>query len=223
MVLLNVVNYFWIDIAMKIIARHQLVPGIATVFFLLLTLCYVSDAEEVTDAKLMLATFGGGCFWCMEPPFDKLNGVHSTTSGYIGGKIKSPTYQQVSAGASGHAEAVQIAYDPQLISYEELLEVFWRNIDPTVRNRQFCDSGSQYRSAIFFHDREQERLARQSKERLEMTKPFKAPIVTEIIGASEFYVAEDYHQDYYQKNPLRYKYYRHSCGRDQRLKELWNG
>ena len=167
------------------------------------------------------ATFAGGCFWCMEPPYDKLPGVLSTTSGYMGGKKRSPTYEEVSTGTTGHTEVVQVVYDPAKVSYEKLLEVFWRNIDPTVRDQQFCDVGSQYRTAIFYHDDEQKRLAEASKAALEKSKPFKAPIVTPVQAAGEFWPAEDYHQDYYKKNPVRYKYYRTGCGRDDRLKQLW--
>jgi peptide-methionine (S)-S-oxide reductase len=155
----------------------------------------------------------------MEPPYDELEGVISTISGYIGGTKKNPTYEEVSAGTTGHAEAVQITYDPKKISYEKLLEVFWRNIDPLTANAQFCDSGSQYRSAIFYHDEAQKTLAEASKKSLQGR--FKQPIVTEIVRASEFYLAEDYHQDYYKKNPIRYKVYRYSCGRDQRLQQIW--
>jgi peptide-methionine (S)-S-oxide reductase len=167
------------------------------------------------------ATFAGGCFWCMEPPYDKLPGVLSTTSGYMGGKKRSPTYEEVSTGATGHTEVVQVVYDPAQVSYEKLLEVFWRNIDPTVRDQQFCDVGSQYRTAVFYHDEEQKRRAEASKAALEKSKPFKAPIVTPVQAAGEFWPAEDYHQDYYKKNPVRYKYYRTGCGRDERLKQLW--
>ena len=165
------------------------------------------------------ATFAGGCFWCMEPPYDELEGVISTISGYIGGTKKNPTYEEVSAGTTGHAEAVQITYDPKKISYAKLLEVFWRNIDPLTANAQFCDSGSQYRSAIFYHDEAQKTLAETSKKNLQGR--FKQPIVTEIVRASEFYPAEDYHQDFYKKNPVRYKFYRYGCGRDQRLQQIW--
>lgn len=167
------------------------------------------------------AVFAGGCFWCMEPPYDKLPGVVSTTSGYMGGSKRFPTYEEVSTGTTGHAEVVQVVYDPAKVSYEKLLEVFWRNVDPTVRDRQFCDVGSQYRTAIFYHDDGQKRLAEASKAALEKSKPFKAPIVTPVQAAGEFWPAEDYHQDYYRKNPVRYKYYRTGCGRDERLKELW--
>lgn len=171
--------------------------------------------------KLEKATFAGGCFWCMEHPFDALPGVVSVTSGYTGGQKKDPTYQEVSAGGTGHAEAVQIVYDPSRITYGKLLDVFWVNIDPTTKDRQFCDRGNQYRSAIFYHSEEQRRAALQSKEALEKSKPFRGPIVTEIVAAGEFYPAEEYHQHYYKKNPIRYWYYRNGCGRDQRLKELW--
>ena len=167
------------------------------------------------------ATFAGGCFWCMEHPFDALPGVVSVTSGYTGGQKKNPTYQEVSAGGTGHAEAVQIVYDPSRITYGKLLDVFWHNIDPTTKDRQFCDAGNQYRSAIFYHTEEQHKEALQSKAELEKTKPFKGPIVTEIVPAGDFYPAEEYHQHYYKKNPIRYWYYRNGCGRDQRLKELW--
>ena len=178
-----------------------------------------SASQSTGPTETAKATFAGGCFWCMEPPFDKLDGVISTISGYAGGKKKNPTYEEVSAGNTGHAEVVQVTYDPKKITYEKLLEVFWRNVDPLTPNRQFCDVGSQYRTAIFYHDETQKRLAEESKKAL--SKRFKEPIVTEIVAASEFYPAEDYHQDYYTKNPLRYKYYRYNCGRDQRLEALW--
>ncbi len=167
------------------------------------------------------ATFAGGCFWCMEHPFDGIPGVVSVTSGYTGGQKKNPTYEEVSAGGTGHAESIQVVYDPIKVTYEKLLKVFWHNIDPIARDRQFCDSGHQYRSAIFYHTEEQHQLALQSKELLEKNKTFKDPIATEIVQATEFYPAEDYHQHYYKKNPIRYKFYRTRCGRDHRLKELW--
>jgi peptide-methionine (S)-S-oxide reductase len=171
--------------------------------------------------RLETATFAGGCFWCMEPPFDALDGVLSTTSGYTGGRMPNPTYEQVSAGGTGHAESVQVLYDPGKVSFETLLRVFWTNVDPITPNRQFCDIGEQYRSAIFYHDETQKRLAEQSKLELERSGRLRAAIVTEIVPAGPFYPAEEYHQDYYQKNPLRYKFYRYNCGRDQRLRELW--
>ena len=173
------------------------------------------------DSRTETATFAGGCFWCMEPPYDKLDGVLSTTSGYTGGHQTDPTYKQVSAGTTGHTEAVRIVYDPQKISYQQLLDVFWKNIDPTTPDRQFCDTGSQYRSGIFYHDDTQKQAAEESLRKLKQTKPFPEPVVTEITAAGAFYPAEDYHQDYYQKNPLRYKYYRFACGRDKRLEQLW--
>lgn len=178
-------------------------------------------AGAVNAATLEKAVFAGGCFWCMEAPFDKLPGVITVTAGYTGGHTKSPTYKEVSAGGTGHAEAVQIVYDPSRISYPALLEVFWRNIDPTVSDRQFCDVGHQYRAAIFYKGEEQRKVAQQSKAALEKNRPFREPVVTEITPVSEFYPAEEYHQHYYKKNPLRYSYYRSGCGRDKRLKELW--
>jgi peptide-methionine (S)-S-oxide reductase len=165
------------------------------------------------------ATFAGGCFWCVEADFDKVPGVISTTSGYIGGRTADPTYEEVSRGGTGHAEAVEIVFDPAKVSYRQLLEVLWRNIDPLAKDRQFCDHGDQYRSAIFFHDAAQERAAQASKVKVQAR--FKEPVVTEIAPATTFYRAEDYHQDYYQKNPLRYRFYRFNCGRDARLEELW--
>ena len=167
------------------------------------------------------ATFAGGCFWCMEHPFDQLEGVLSVTVGYTGGQKKNPTYEEVSSGTTGHAESVQIVYDPAKITYTKLLDVFWHNIDPTVKNQQFCDVGNQYRTAIFYHNEEQKRLAEESRIALEKSGRFKGPIYTEIVPASEFYPAEEYHQHYYKKNPIRYKFYRYNCGRDQRLEELW--
>jgi peptide-methionine (S)-S-oxide reductase len=173
------------------------------------------------EPKLATATFAGGCFWCMEGPFDKVKGVISTTSGYTGGTKPNPTYEEVSTGTTGHTEAVQVVYDPSKVSYAQLLQIFWRNIDPLTPNAQFCDHGPQYRSAIFFHDAEQQRLAEESKRQLEASGRFKAAIVTELVPAATFYPAEEYHQDYYQKNPVRYRYYRFGCGRDARLKQLW--
>ena len=191
------------------------------ILFIFISLFPVNLIAAEASKEVEIATFAGGCFWCMEPPFDKLDGVISTTSGYTAGHKTDPTYKEVSSGATGHAEAIQIVFDPEKISYRELLETFWRNIDPVTLNRQFCDSGTQYRSGIYYHDTVQEKAAKQSLQQLEKTRPFEGVIVTEILPASTFYPAEDYHQDYYQKNPLRYKYYRFSCGRDQRLEELW--
>ena len=183
-----------------------------------LSMMILASSTVIAAATFDKATFAGGCFWCMEHPFDQLPGVISVTAGYTGGEKKDPTYKEVSAGGTGHAESIQIVYDPTKISYGRLLEVFWHNIDPTTRDRQFCDSGHQYRSAIFYHNEEQRQSALESKEQLEKTKPFKEPIVTEIVQATEFYPAEDYHQHYYKKNPVRYKFYRTTCGRDQRLR-----
>jgi len=168
-----------------------------------------------------VATFAGGCFWCMEQPFDKVDGVLATTSGYAGGKKSNPTYEEVSGGGTGHTEAVQVLYDPRKVTYEKLLDVFWHNIDPTVKDRQFCDVGSQYRTSIFVQTDDQRRAAEASKAALEKSKPFKDAIVTPIVMATEFWPAEEYHQNYYQKNPVRYTYYRTGCGRDARLKQLW--
>ena len=193
----------------------------------LLAVLLVAPVAESTeppasdDQGFAVATFAGGCFWCMEPPFDELDGVVSTTSGYTGGQRPDPTYEEVSRGGTAHAEAVQILYDPSRIAYAELLEVFWRNVDPTTPGRQFCDVGDQYRTAIFHHDPEQKRLADESKKRIEESGRLGRPIVTEIVAAGDFWPAEEYHQDYYKKNPIRYKVYRYGCGRDRRLEELW--
>ena len=178
-------------------------------------------AKLAPPANAARAIFAGGCFWCVESDFDKVPGVISTTSGYIGGSVANPTYEQVSSKGTGHAEAVEIVYDPQKVTYERLVEYFWHTIDPTTKDRQFCDSGTPYRTAIFAQDAEQLKIAQASKVALEKSKPFKEPVVTEIALATKFYPAEAYHQDYYLKNPVRYKYYRGGCGRDARLKELW--
>jgi methionine-S-sulfoxide reductase len=211
--------------------RRKAVFSLLTVALTLgiLSLTDTVGAEDMMDApqgmmmdeKLQAATFAGGCFWCMEPPFDKLDGVASTTSGYAGGKEENPTYKQVSAGRTGHAEVVQILYDPGKVSYEKLLDVFWRQINPTTPDRQFVDVGRQYRSAIFHHNEEQRRLAEESKKKWEESGRFGAPIVTEILPVGKFWPAEEYHQDYYMKNPLRYKYYRFGSGRDKYLKKIW--
>lgn len=191
--------------------------GMAVIVFGL----FGSGSSETTDVPYARATFAGGCFWCMQPPFDKLDGVIATAAGYTGGHTTNPTYDNVSHGSTGHTESVQIVYDPRKISYDTLLGIFWHNIDPTTSDQQFCDVGSEYRTSIFFHDAEQERLAKTSKQALEATKTFPEPIVTEIVSASTFYPAEEYHQDYSGKNPFRYKVYRLMCKRDARLAELW--
>ncbi len=168
-----------------------------------------------------IATFAGGCFWCMEPPFENIKGVYSVISGYTGGNITNPTYEQVCSGSSGHAEAIQVTFNPALINYEALLDIFWHNIDPTTVDQQFADHGSQYRTAIFYHSETQKKLAIASKEQLAKTGKFDKPIVTKIDPAGPFYRAEDYHQDYYKKNPLRYKFYRSGSGRDRYLRSVW--
>jgi peptide methionine sulfoxide reductase msrA/msrB len=180
-----------------------------------------AEVEGVQGATRDTATFAGGCFWCVEEAFDAVPGVLATISGYTGGAVRNPSYEQVSDGGTGHAEAVLIVFDPRRVSYEQLLENFWRNVDPLTANAQFCDHGRQYRSAIFYHDEEQQRLAEQSKAQIEGAKRFNKPIVTEIVAAAPFYAAEEYHQDYHTKNPVRYKFYKWNCGRAQRLKELW--
>jgi peptide-methionine (S)-S-oxide reductase len=177
-----------------------------------------STSAAVTTQKIV---FAGGCFWCMEQPFDVLPGVISTTSGYIGGQKKDPTYNEISTGTTGHTEAVQVVFDPTKVSLVKLLDVFWHNIDPTTKDRQFCDRGSQYRPGIFYAGEEQKKAAHESRAAIEKSKTFKQAIVAEITEATTFYPAEDYHQDYYQKNSVRYKFYRSGCGRDARLKELW--
>lgn len=178
-------------------------------------------AQEGSAAVEQAAIFAGGCFWCVEHAFDEVDGVTSTTSGYIGGRVADPGYKQVSAGGTGHAEAVKVVFDPSRVSYEELLYVFWRNVDPVARGRQFCDVGDQYRAEIFYLDEEQRRLAEASKRELEASGRFEQPIVVAVTAATEFYTAEEYHQDYYQKNPVRYRFYRTGCGRDRRLQEVW--
>ena len=193
----------------------------ARVFFALCSILLLSVAGRAADVQPEKATFAGGCFWCMEGPFDKLPGVQSVTVGYTGGTMENPSYEAVSSGGTGHAEAVEIVFDPAKISYEKLLEVFWHNVDPLTANRQFCDVGEQYRSAIFFHGEAQHAAAEASKKALEESKKFDRSIVTEIVPASRFWPAEEYHQHYYTKNPLRYQYYRFGCGRDARLEKFW--
>jgi len=195
--------------------------GLALAACALAVLAMTTSAKD--KGKSTFATFAGGCFWCIEADFEKVDGVLSVTSGYTGGTVGNPTYEQVSAGGTGHTEAVRIIFKPNVVNYDELLEVFWRHIDPTVADRQFCDVGSQYRAAIFYNNEAQHDAAERSKIALESTKPFADPIVTEITSASTFYPAEEYHQDYYKKNPRRYADYRKGCGRDQRLAELWGG
>jgi peptide-methionine (S)-S-oxide reductase len=201
--------------------RHALAVGGILLGVLWVTTRAEESPKVLAASGLEKATFAGGCFWCMQHPFDELDGVVSTVPGYTGGRKENPTYKEVSSGGTGHAEAVEILYDPKKISYEKLLGVFWRNVDPTAADHQFCDYGDPYRSEIFHHNDDQKRLAEQSRAAIERSKPFKEPIVTKITPASAFYRAEEYHQDYYKKNPIRYKFYRHNCGRDQWLKKLW--
>ena len=195
--------------------------------FGLLLLSALARSDEPTRATppapagLAKATFAGGCFWCMQGPFDEVPGVVSTTVGYTGGKLAGATYHQVGAGGTGHRESIEVVFDPKKVSYEKLLDVFWHNVDPTYAGGQFCDSGFQYTTAIFFHDDAQREAAEASKKALEASHVLKAPIVTEILKAGVFWAAEDYHQKYYKKNTIRYHYYRSGCGRDARLKEIW--
>ena len=180
-----------------------------------------STGLAVADATSGKAYFAGGCFWCMEEVFEKVEGVLSATSGYMGGTVSNPTYEEVSAGRTGHTESVEVVYDPAKVSYQKLLDAFWRNVDPITPNAQFCDHGNQYRSAIFFRTDEEKRASDSSKQAIEQSRRFKEPIVTQIVMAPQFYPAEEYHQDFYKKNPIRYKLYKYNCGRAQRLEELW--
>ena len=180
-----------------------------------------SSPVLAAPAPRAAAVFAGGCFWCEETAFEGVPGVYAVTSGYIGGHVDNPTYEQVSAGVTGHAEAVEVVYDPSQVSYERLLDIFWRNVDPFQKDGQFCDHGSQYRAAVFYRGEDQKRAAFESLRKLEGQPRFKGKIVTEIVPATKFYRAEEYHQDYYKKNPIHYKTYRMGCGRDARLKEIW--
>ena len=193
--------------------------SIVRVLAMCLVVAAPAAAADVGAPARAKATFAGGCFWCMQPPFDTVPGVVSTTVGYTGGHVDHPTYEQVSAGGTGHAESIQVVFDPAKVTYRQLLDVFWRNVDPTTRDRQFCDVGHQYRTAIFFHDDEQRREAEASRDAV--AKRLGQPVVTEIVPAGKFYPAEDYHQEYYRKNPVRYRFYRYTCGRDRRLAEVW--
>ncbi len=180
-----------------------------------------AEKDPTTPNSYARAVFAGGCFWCMEPPYDALDGVISTISGYTGGRVKNPSYKQVSSGTTGHIEAIEVTYDSSQVDYETLLDVFWHNVDPTRDDGQFCDQGAHYRPAIFFKDALQKQLIDESWQRIEATKPFPEALKVDILPETVFYPAEEYHQDYYQKNPIRYKFYRYSCGRDQRLEQLW--
>lgn len=202
--------------------RRQTARTVLTVALLLVGTWSVQSANQVAaDTTPGKAYFAGGCFWCMEEVFEKVDGVLSATSGYMGGTVSNPTYEEVSAGRTGHAESVEVVYDPAKVSYQKLLDAFWRNVDPITPNAQFCDHGNQYRSAIFFQTDEEKRISDSSKQTIEQSKRFKEPIVTQIVMASQFYSAEEYHQDFYKKNPIRYKLYKYNCGRAQRLDELW--
>ncbi|MBA5866790.1 MAG: peptide-methionine (S)-S-oxide reductase MsrA [Nitrospira sp. CR1.3] len=183
-----------------------------------------SPAGQAADSPVLAkAYFAGGCFWCMEEAFEKVAGVTAVVSGYMGGTVKSPSYEDVSSGRTGHAESVEVQYEPSKVSYSQLLEAFWRNVDPVTANAQFCDHGSQYRAAIFYRNEEEKQAAEDSKRAIEQSKRFKEPIVTQLTPAGEFYPAEEYHQDFYKKNPIRYKFYKYNCGRAQRLEVLWGG
>jgi peptide-methionine (S)-S-oxide reductase len=190
-------------------------------FALTVLLAFATSAPGAALPALATATFAGGCFWCMEPPYTGLPGVTEVMPGYTGGTVKEPSYEQVSAGGTGHAEAVRVTFDPQKVSYEKLLDVYWHQVDPTTPDAQFCDHGHQYRSAIFYHSEAQRQAAEASKATLARSGPFKAKIVTEITPAGPFYPAEEYHRQYYRKNPIRYRFYRSRCGRDDYLDAVW--
>lgn len=192
--------------------------SLSIVLMVLLVAMIGSAGHAAEQAK---AVFAGGCFWCMEEVFEKVEGVVSVTSGYMGGQKTNPTYEEVSAGGTGHAESMEVIYDPAKVSYQKLLDHFWKNVDPITPNAQFCDHGTQYRAAIFYGNDEEKRQAEASKQAIEQSRRFKEPIVTQIVTASKFYPAEDYHQDFYKKNPAKYKFYKFTCGRAQRLEMLW--
>jgi peptide-methionine (S)-S-oxide reductase len=200
--------------------REKRMPRVLTSLFLALTLVGAAAAQPAPKPERAVATFAGGCFWCVESDFDHVPGVIATISGYTGGHVANPTYEQVSSGSTGHAESVEVVYDPSKVSYRELLTYFWHHVDPTVKDRQFCDIGSQYRTAIFVHNVAQRKLAEESKKKV--AAELDKPIYTQIVDAGAFYKAEDYHQDFYKKNPLKYKFYRWNCGRDQRIEEIWD-
>jgi peptide-methionine (S)-S-oxide reductase len=197
------------------------IPTLLRVIFAVMLGAVAIPATAADGGSTEEATFAGGCFWCTEAAFEKVEGVLEVISGYTGGHAPEPTYQQVTTGRTGHTEAVRVIFNPEVVSYEQLLEIFWRNIDPTVENRQFCDTGTQYRAAIFYHDDGQRLAAEKSRAEIERNKSFSEPVVTEITAATAFYTAEDYHQDFYKTNARRYESYRKGCRRDQRLEELW--
>ncbi len=200
---------------------NRVLAGVALALMLAGSAVAQQAPAKPMPEKTAVAIFAGGCFWCMEPPFDNIDGVVSTTSGYIGGMRVNPTYKDVSAGSTGHTEALKIVYDPARVGYDKLLQVFWRNHDLLTADGQFCDKGTQYRPGIFYLTEDEKKIAEAQKAALDQSGRFKSKVVTEITAATTFYPAEDYHQDYYLKNPLRYKYYSTSCGRAKRLKELW--
>ena len=192
-----------------------------TLHLILIVLLVAATGSAGHAAEQAKAAFAGGCFWCMEEAFEKVDGVVSVESGYMGGQKTNPTYEEVSAGGTGHAESVEVVYDPAKVSYQKLLDHFWKNVDPLTPNAQFCDHGTQYRAAIFYGNDEEKRQAEASRQAVEQSKRFTEPIVTQIVSAAKFYPAEDYHQDFYKKNPARYKFYKYTCGRAQRLEQLW--
>ena len=201
--------------------RHTALSILTWAIFLIGAWNVQTTSQAVADATPSKAYFAGGCFWCMEEAFEKVEGVLSATSGYMGGTVANPSYEEVSAGRTGHAESVEVVYDPARVSYQKLLDAFWHNVDPITPHAQFCDHGSQYRSAIFFQTDEEKGASDTSKQAIKQSKRFKEPIVTQIVMASQFYPAEEYHQDFYKKNPVRYKFYKYNCGRTKRLEELW--
>ena len=201
--------------------RRAILSVFALAIFLIGSWTVQSTSQAAGNGTPGKAYFAGGCFWCMEEAFEKVEGVLSASSGYMGGTVANPSYEAVSAGRTGHAESVEVVYDPAKVSYQRLLDAFWHNVDPVTPNAQFCDHGNQYRSAIFFQTEEEKRAAEASRHAIEQSKRFNEPIVTQIVVASQFYAAEEYHQDYYKKNPVRYKFYKYNCGRAQRLEALW--
>lgn len=192
-----------------------------TLILLVVVFSNVLLQPVVESGEPAKAYFAGGCFWCMEEAFEKVDGVIAAVSGYMGGTVQNPSYEEVSSGRTGHAESIEVLYDPSKVTYNQLLEAFWRNVDPITPTAQFCDHGTQYRAAIFYQNDQEKRFAEESKQAIEQSKRFTQPIVTQIVMASQFYTAEEYHQDFYKKNPIRYKFYKYNCGRAQRLDELW--
>ena len=192
-----------------------------TLILLVVVFSNVLLQPVVESGEPAKAYFSGGCFWCMEEAFEKVDGVIAAVSGYMGGTVQNPSYEEVSSGRTGHAESIEVLYDPSKVTYNQLLEAFWRNVDPITPTAQFCDHGTQYRAAIFYQNDQEKRFAEESKQAIEQSKRFTQPIVTQIVMASQFYTAEEYHQDFYKKNPIRYKFYKYNCGRAQRLDELW--